>query len=59
MAKNNNIVSVQLTTDQKANFDFIRKMKGESASEYLRELIDDAIEKDLQKIKELFKEEEE
>lgn len=52
--KNPNIVSVQLSADTRADFEFLCKMRGQTASAYLREIIDKAINEDIERIKNIF-----
>lgn len=52
--KNPNIVSVQLNAEVRANFEFLCKMRGQTTSAYLREIIDKAIAEDIGRIRRIF-----
>lgn len=52
--KNPNIVSVQLSAEARANFEVLRKMRGQTTSAYLQEIIDKAIAEDIGKIRSIF-----
>lgn len=52
--KNPNIVSVQLSAEARANFEFLRKMRGQTTSAYLQEIIGKAIAEDIGKIRSIF-----